>query len=72
MCHLVGHKAAVLAHAVDLQLLNPCVGVKFNAFFDFDIKAGVLLTAQRDRSFGHSWEMPCMGEFACKISRGGL
>ena len=46
--------------------------MRFNAFFDFDIKLGALLTAQRDRSFGHSWEKPCMGEFAFRISRWGL
>ena len=63
---------SILLMLVDLQLLNPCVGVRFNAFFDFDIKLGALLTAQRDRSFGHSWEKPCMGEFAFRISRWGL
>ncbi len=59
-------------NVVDLQLLNPCIGVRFNAFFDFDIKLGALLTAQRDRSYGHSWETPCMGEFAFKMSRRGI
>ena len=72
MFHFAGQKGAELENVVDLQLLNPCVGVKFNAFFDFDIKLGALLTAQRDRSFGHSWETPCMGEFAFRISRWGL
>ncbi len=59
-------------NVVDLQLLNPCIGVKFNAFFDFDIKLGALITAQRDRSYGHKWETPCMGEFAFKMSRWGI
>lgn len=72
MFHFAGQKGVELENVVDLQLLNPCVGVKFNAFFDFDIKVGALLTAQRDRSFGHAWETPCMGEFAFKISRWGL
>lgn len=72
MFHFAGQKGLPLENVVDLQLLNPCVGVKFSAFFDFDIKLGALLTAQRDRSFGHSWETPCMGEFALRISRWGL
>lgn len=72
MFHFAGQQNEDLENVVDLQLLNPCVGVKFNAFFDFDIKVGALVTAQRDRSFGHSWETPCMGEFAFRISRWGL
>lgn len=64
MFHYAGQQGAPIENVVDLQLLNPCVGVRFNAFFDFDIKLGALLTAQRDRSFGHSWGKPCMGEFA--------
>lgn len=72
MFHYAGQQGAPIENVVDLQLLNPCVGVRFNAFFDFDIKLGALLTAQRDRSFGHSWEKPCMGEFAFRISRWGL
>lgn len=76
MFHFAGQKGETiedeLENVVDLQLLNPCVGIRFNAFFDFDIKLGALLTAQRDRSFGHSWETPCMGEFAFRMSRWGL
>lgn len=76
MFHYAGRKGETAEdeqeNVVDLQLLNPCVGVRFNAFFDFDIKLGALLTAQRDRSFGHKWETPCMGEFAFRMSRWGL
>lgn len=76
MFHFAGQKSPTggdeLENVVDLQLLNPCVGVKFNALFDFDIKLGALLSAQRDRSFGHTWETPCMGEFAFRMSRWGL
>ena len=72
MFHYAGQQGAPIENVVDLQLLNPCVRVRFNAFFDFDIKLGALLTAQRDRSFGHSWGKPCMGEFAFRISRWGL
>lgn len=76
MFHFAGQKSLSgdeeQENVVDLQLLNPCVGVKFRAFFDFDIKLGALLSAQRDRSFGHKWETPCMGEFALRMSRWGL
>jgi len=76
MFHFAGKKSADGGkgeeEVVDLQLLNPCVGVRFNAFFDFDIKLGALLSAQRDRGFSHGWETPCMGEFALRMSRWGL
>lgn len=79
MFHFAGKKTAgnevgdgIEENVVDLQLVNPCIGVRFNAFFDFDIKLGALLSAQRDRSFGHEWETPCMGEFAFRMSRWGL
>ncbi len=51
MFHYAGQQGAPIENVVDLQLLNPCVGVRFNAFFDFDIKLGALLTAQRDRLY---------------------
>lgn len=76
MFHFAGKKSETSAdeedNVVDLQLLNPCAGIRFNAFFDFDIKLGALVTAQRDRSFGHNWKMPCMGEFSFRMSRWGL
>ncbi len=80
MFHFAGRKDPAAApgeegrfeNVVDLQLLNPCVGVRFQAGFDFDIKLGALLSAQRDRSFGHKWETPCMGELAFRMSRWGL
>lgn len=76
MFHFAGKKGPdgndAEENVVDLQLLNPCIGVKFKAFFDFDIKLGGLLSAQRDRSYGHTWEMPGMGEMALRISRWGL
>lgn len=72
MFHFAGQKGAQLENVVDAFLLNPAVGVRFNAFFDFDIRLGLLQSAQRDRSFGHSWETPRMGEFGLKISRWGF
>lgn len=72
MFHFAGQKQPELENVVDLLELNPCIGVRFNAFFDFDIKLGGILTAQRDRSFGHKWETPAMGEFGFKMSRWGF
>lgn len=72
MFHFAGQQDAPLENVVDYFLLNPAVGVKFTAFFDFDIRLGLLQTAQRDRSFGHAWETPRMGEFGFKMSRWGF
>lgn len=72
MFHFAARKNSEQNNVVDNLLINPCIGVRFNAFFDFDIKLGLLQTAQRDRSFGHEWEMPRMGEFGLKISRWGF
>lgn len=72
MLHFAFQKDAPLENVVDYLLVNPTVGVKFKAFFDFDIHLGLLQTAQRDRSFGHSWELPRMGEFGLRMSRWGF
>lgn len=72
LTHFAGQEGVPEAKVVDYLLLNPCVGAKFNAFFDFDFKLGVLLSAQRDRGYSSGWEMPHMGEAALKISRWGL
>ncbi len=72
MFHFAGAKDAPVENVVDCFLLNPRIGVKFNAYFDFDIYLGLLQSAQRDRSFGHAWETPRMGEFGFRISRWGL
>lgn len=51
---MVLHYAKTLNEAedegvVDNMLVNPHAGVRFNAFFDFDIRLGYLQSMQRDR-----------------------
>lgn len=56
----------------DNVLMNPFVGVEFNAFFDFNIKGGFLIAPQRVRYFEEGWKMPCGGQFDFTISKNGL
>ena len=57
---------------VDNMLLNPHAGVRFNAFFDFDIRIGYLQSMQRDRRTGQGWLTPKGGELTVSMSRWGL
>ena len=56
---------------VDNMLINPHAGVRFNAFFDFDIRLGYLQSMQRDRRTG-GWLTPKGGELHVSMSRWGL
>ncbi|MFI3293550.1 MAG: hypothetical protein SNG27_07960 [Rikenellaceae bacterium] len=62
MYHYAGCMDENIGGVVDLQKLNPCVGVIFGGELSVDLRAGVILTMQRDRSYGNSWEYPMMGE----------
>lgn len=44
---------------VDNILVNPFVGVRFEAFFRFDIRAGYLQGLARDRIAAEGWKSPC-------------
>ena len=46
----------------DNLLLNPYVGWQFNAYFDFDVRANLLLAPQRGRSLDNRWQTPCGGQ----------
>lgn len=70
--HFAKKKEDPNTHIVDFMLVNPCVGMQFNAYFDFDIKLGLLQTMQRDRGFEEKWRTPRMGEFRFKMSRWGV
>lgn len=65
------NKSTFQGNVVDNLLLNPYIGVKFNAFFDFDCRIGALLSAQRDRKADDGWKAPMGGELYLKISRWG-
>ncbi|MBQ9137659.1 MAG: hypothetical protein IJX65_03365 [Alistipes sp.] len=58
-------------NVVDNLLLNPYIGVRFNAFFDFDIRLGALVSAQRDRRTDSGWDIPAGGELYLRFSRWG-
>lgn len=59
-------------NVTDNLLLNPHLGWKFNAFFDFDIRGGLLAAPQRGRSVDNYWRMPCGGQLDIAISRWGV
>lgn len=59
-------------NVTDNLLLNPHLGWKFNAFFDFDIRGGLLAAPQRGRSVDNYWRLPCGGQLDITISRWGV
>ncbi len=56
----------------DNLLLNPYVGWKFDAYFDFDVRAGMLFAPQRGRSVDNSWKKPCGGQVDIVIRKWGV
>ena len=70
MFHFAGSK--LNENVTDNLLVNPYVGSDFIAFFDFDIRGGLLFAPQRGRSVDHAWRKPCGGELDVTISRWGL
>lgn len=54
MFHFAGSK--LNENVTDNLLVNPYAGWGFNAYFDFDIKAGFLFAPQRGRSVDHNWK----------------
>lgn len=67
------NKAIFDNNVVDNILVNPYIGVRFKAFFDFDIRLGYLQSLQRDRqSVNGGWLTPQGGEASLRISRWGV
>lgn len=56
---------------VDDILFNPRLGVRFCAFFDFDLSVGYLQALQRDRIADEGWHTPCGARVALTLRRGG-
>lgn len=69
--HHYANRSTFVAGVVDDIKLNPYLGVKFNAFFDFDFRLGYLLSVQRDRMSASGWKKPMGGEFLFRMSRWG-
>lgn len=70
MFHFAGSK--LNENVTDNLLINPYAGWGFNAFFDFDVKAGFLFAPQRGRSVDHDWKKPCGGQLDVTITRWGV
>ena len=70
--HHYANRADFSHNVVDDLLVNPFIGVRFKAFFDFDINIGYLQSLQQDRLVGGGWETPYGAELFFKMSRWGL
>ena len=70
--HHYANRADFQHNVVDDIKVNPYLGVAFNAFFDFDIRLGYLLSLQRDRITGGGWQSPMGGECFFRMSRWGV
>lgn len=60
MFHFAGSKLD--ENVTDNLIVNPYAGWEFDAFFDFDVRAGLLFAPQRARSVDHDWKKPCGGQ----------
>lgn len=70
MFHFAGSK--LNENVTDNLLANPYVGWEFNAFLDFNVKAGFLFAPQRGRSVDYQWKKPCGGQIDVSISKWGV
>ncbi len=66
------NKTIFEGNVVDNLLVNPYIGVRFKAFFDFDIRLGYLQSLQRDRQSDAGWLTPQGGELDVRLSRWGV
>lgn len=65
------NKSTFRGNVVDNALINPWLGAKFNAFFDFDVRLGYLQSYQRDRRLEDGVLFPKGGELYVKITKWG-
>ena len=70
MFHFAGSKLD--ENVTDNLIVNPYAGWEFDAFFDFDVRAGLLFAPQRARSVDHDWKKPCGGQIDLRITRWGV
>jgi hypothetical protein len=66
------NKSVFEGNVVDNVLINPYIGVRFDAFFAFDIRLGYLQGMQRDRMLQEGWKAPMGGEFDFRMSKWGV
>ena len=71
MFHFAGSK--LIEHCVNDQLtINPYVGARFNAFFDFDVKLNYVQIFQRDRDNDEKYRTPKGGMLQMRMSKWGV
>ena len=70
--HHYANRADFSYNVVDDIVINPYIGVNFNAFFDFDVRLSYLQSLQRDRLTGGGWQAPMGGELFFRMSRWGV
>ncbi|MBQ2993770.1 MAG: hypothetical protein IJE21_07735 [Alistipes sp.] len=66
------NRSTIHGNVVDNILINPYIGARFTAFFNFDLRLGGLLTMQRDRMQHAGWKMPMGGEFRFRMEKWGV
>lgn len=62
----------ISGNVVDNIIVNPYLGARFNAFFDFDIKLHYILTMQRDRAVEEKMQRPQGVMLQARMSKWGL
>jgi hypothetical protein len=71
MFHFAGSK--LIEHCVNDQLtINPYVGARFSAYFDFDVRLNYVQTFQRDRDNDEKYRTPKGGMLQFKMSKWGV
>ncbi len=70
--HFAGAESEYIDNVVDNSLVAPCVGLRLDGRYSFEVRAAYLQSMQRDRSYENEWLSPSAGEFIVKLSRWGL
>ncbi len=66
------NKSTFEGNVVDHVLVNPYIGAKFTAFFDWTLRLGYLQSLQRDRRLDSGWGAPMGGEFYFRFTKWGV
>ena len=69
--HFAGSEQ-IVGNVVDNVIINPYLGTKFNAFFDFDIKLHGIVTMQRDRAAEAEMQTPGGALLQLRLSKWGV
>ena len=69
--HFAGSEQ-IVGNVVDNVIINPYLGTKFNAFFNFDIKLHGIVTMQRDRADEAEMQTPGGALLQLRLSKWGV